>query len=347
MTDQSDAGNGALSTDDAVGLLIAGGEQDEAEGVEPDAEPTAEPEAEPAADEPSGEGGEEEREPDEPEAEAGPAVEPPPFWKPEHKEVFAKLPAEAQEAIKAYDQQREATVRGSMLQAAEARKSFDAQAAELAKLAPQVAAVADEAQAMFERPVEGLTDSQGNAIKPMPWSQIDFDAWHKQDPLAASVAWTRFQSETATLARIKAASQVSQKQAQDQAFGAYIADQTQALQVLNPDLASDPGKRAAIGKHLIERGYTPDVLRGIGALDLDVAYDAMRWRELQARAKTAPRAGAQPPRTAQAQSRTVRPSAAVPAVPSQKRAATEAANRFAQTGNIDDAVAALNARGSG
>lgn len=345
------AETGALTVDAAAGLLGPEPEEnEEAAPVEAEAKETPEPEAEApegASEAEAPEGEDPEPDPEEPEAVAEPALDPPPFWKPEDKADFAELPRKLQEKLRAYEDDRTKVTAQTLQQSAEARKAASAEAAKLAELAPKLAAVADQAQAMFERPVEGLTDGQGNPLQPFKWSEVNWPQWHKTDPLAATMAWTRYQAEAAEVQQIQSAKQLAQQQQERTAYDAYIQEEHEKLATVNPKLATDQAERQKVGNYLISRGYPPEAIGRAGALDFDTAHKAMLYDQLQAKVAQQPKPGAAPPRTPQAQSKAVRPSAAVPAVPPQKRAATEAANRFAQTGNIDDAVAALNARGSG
>lgn len=335
-----------LSTEDAIASLVGDDAPDDS--TELPAGDVPEPEA--LEDSEGGEGDEEIPEgegEDDPEGSPEPAVAAPPFWPEEDKALWSKIPAAAREAIRRAEDNRNQVTAESLRKSAEARKAANAEAAQLAQLSPRIAALADQAQAQFDKPVEGLIDSQGNPLQPVKWSAIDWPGWHKSDPIAASVAWTRFQSEKAETEQLQAANRVASDQALARNFGQYHQEQEEALRALNPDLSTKAELRQAVGKHLIERGYTPEELRGIGAKDMDVAYDAMRWRALQAKTQQAPKPGATPPRTTTPQARPLRTSAGAGSAPSKSRAAQEAAARFSKSGSTDDAVALLLSRGGG
>src|SRR5262249_4156272 len=78
-----------------------------------------------------------------------------------------------------------------------------------------------------------------------------------------------------------------------------------------PDLTDEklgPERKARIARDLIERGFAPDRIRWMNAEEAAYVNDALKWREAQAKARTA---SSQPKN--QPQRPTVRPTAGVPA----------------------------------
>jgi hypothetical protein len=168
------------------------------------------------------------------------------------------------------------------------------------------------------------------------WGKVDWVQLTTQIG-AEEATKLRFQygNEQAELQRIANAQQV----ASNISFQKYVEAEGEKLKAIAPELA-DPkdgvAKRHAVGQFLIESGIPPDALRGISAAQLAIAYDAMRYRQAQKAIGTkTPVAPAKAP--------AARPTAAKPQATSQKTKVAALYERAAQSGRIDDMVAAMNA----
>jgi hypothetical protein len=248
----------------------------------------------------------------------------PPFWSAEDKAWFAEQPPEVQAKVLGYEKNRDQATSRALREFAEARKGAHAEASQLAALRGGVDKLLGEASTRHA--------SSG-------WEGIDWVRWARENPAQALQGKIQYEQEQAELQRLSAAKHT----ADDQAFKAYVAEEGAKLSQVAPDLFRDQAKRQEVGRWLVEQGYPPQVLRGVGALDLTIARKAMQWDRADAALK-APKD--QNRNAGQAPGRAVRATAA-PAAPSHKRTAQDASNRFSQSRSKDDAIALLNARGNG
>lgn len=351
---------GRISIDQAVGLLNVEPPQEEAP-QEAAAEPEQPQEAPQEAPEQPESPQEPEEQPEAPEIEAAEEpdpepeaepLDPPLFWKSEDKAAFAQLPREAQERILGYENDRVVAHNKQLEAAATARKTYEAEAAKVLGLAERVNEIAARAEADFERPVEGLYDAEGRQMR---WSDLDWDGLRRASPQDFATWRAQYDFEQAELQRIKTAQQETAQEAQKAALTQHHQRTAEDLNKVAPHLLANNGERInAVGNYLSQKGYSPERLLWAEASDFVIAEKAMAYDELQAKAKAA-RTGAQqaptqpgaPRRPPQQASRPpVRPAPANTA-PSPKSTAQEAYAKFTRSGKIDDAVAALTARGSG
>lgn len=281
----------------------SGGEETEGEASSPD-------EAEDGAETPA-EDAEAEAEP-----EAVEPVEPPKYWSKDAKEAFAKLPADLQAVVLQQEGPRE-----------EAAAKAKAEAAELSQ----------KAQAEMGK-VQQFAELLGDNLS--KWVQTFQSRWGTQTPdwvayaqehgvETMTLAKAQFEAEQSQLAEAAQAQQVAQAQARD----AYVNAELAKLRKDAPELAT-PEKGNQIAQYLAKAGYPAEALANISAADMMLAHKAMLWDEAQAKAKAAPKPK---PAAPAAKAAPVRPAAAAPA----SSPARTAANRFAQTRSIDDAVALL------
>jgi hypothetical protein len=312
---------GALSVDQAIqGLLDQRPDEAPAsepvQAVEPEeendtpAEPTADAIEEEAPADPDAE----EVEQVEPEA---PAIDPPHSWDAEAKAEFAQLPRKAQEIILAREAQRDKAVFEAQARAAETVKRAEAEASTIGQYKAHLDQLLPRAQQVFAG----------------KWEGIDWAAWAQQDPIAAFQGKQEYEAELGQLQQLQRA----QQQTQQAQYAKFLEAEAQKLPQLAPDLA-DPEKgetrKAELQSFLNSVGFSNDTLRFADATQLSLAYDAMRYRQLQAKAKQAVTNTPVPARP------TLKPAAAQPA-PSKTRETERIKNRFAQTRSVDDAVALL------
>jgi hypothetical protein len=342
MTEQSaapGADSGALSVDQAAGLLLAvpaaaGGtppKKDQAAAGEPAAEHEipADPEAEEADDaqpeEAASDAGEGEGdvEPEEPDEGDDPAIEAPTSWDAEAKALFAQLPKELQGKLSEYQQQRDAQTGQAQQRAAETARRAEAEIAQFGRTKAALDQLLPHAQQVF----------RGR------WEGIDWAAWSQDDPIAAFQGKQAMEAEQAELQRLSAAQQQVQKQAYDR----FLVVEEQKLAQVAPDLADaqkGPKLRAELQSYLVGAGIPAAALDHADATQLSIAYKAMRYDQLQAQAKAQL---ARKPTTPPAKPG-LKPGAPAGGSP-KTRAVQAAANRFAQTKSVDAAVELLLARG--
>lgn len=261
----------------------------------------------------------EQQETEEPEA---PALDPPALWDDAGKEAFANLPREYQETILAQVGKQASNASKAIEQAAEARKAAEGHASKVTQLADALNGFLPKAMETFKG----------------RWDGVDWTTLAQQlDPQQYQIARAQYDAERQQLEQVQAATQ----QAEQLAYAQHVKQVETDLPNVAPDLADPKDGNARLQKvfaFLNARGYQPDRLKHVTAEDLALAYDAMRWREAQANAKTATKP---PPKPA---APVVKPTAAQSGT-TQQRAAQLAKNRFAQTRSIDDAVALLLSKG--
>lgn len=327
MSDVQAPADGALSIDDAVNQLDAEPREEEQAQPEPEAPEPEEPEEAPEEVEEA----EQAEEVEEPEVQA----EAPHYWSAEAKARFAELPPELQAVVAENEAGRERAVQKAQREAVEARKAAEAEVQAIQQRVQGLDEVLQRAEVQFDRPVPGLLNAEG---RPMRWAEVDWDAWFEEDYHSAAPWKAKFDAEQAALQRLTDARQ----KAEAERISNLRKVENGRIPEVIPDFADPkegPRRIEATLRHLVEeRGIPQDVLKAITAEELSIAYDAMRWREAQAKAQARP----QPQRPPAA--RPVRPAA--PAQTSTpQRQAEQARNRFAQTRSVDDAVALLNLRG--
>jgi hypothetical protein len=316
--------SGPLSIDQAVEQLTQTDAPAEAEAApEPEPEIEASPEAEdPEAAETPSEDGEVEAEP------TLEAVDPPHFWAAEDKEAFAQLSPELQVKILGYEKNRDVATAKAIQEAKEAEKRAEQEASRIAQLNERLDKLIPEAEAAFASKWPDQIDwvatlnqlTEGYGLEEGQRQYLLLKEQHEQDT------------------RQLAAAKVAKQEAEQQSFATFVQSEYAKLATVEPDL-TDPKlgaeRRQKVVTFLIERGVPAEQVRHAGAVELSLAYDAMRFREARKSGKAA--LGPKPAHTPAA--RPVTPAASIPQTP--QRAAAAVKNRFAQTRSVDDAVAFL------
>lgn len=246
--------------------------------------------------------------------------QPPPRWNAEEREAFAKMPAEVQDVLLAQEGKREAAVQKQKEEATKQAAEFQKRAALLDQMLPAA--------------IQTFSDKWAN----VNWATLPDQVGGEQ----AFKLKAQYEAERDQLAKLSAEHQ----KAQEEDFRKFVATEAEKLKTVAPDLVDEkqgPARKQELGKFLLGLGFPADRIQYMSADEASIAYDAMRWREAQAKAKTlaqAPKPSAQPAKP------TVKPTAAAPAQNSTTTKAANAMNRLKSSGRIDDAVAFLDARTS-
>lgn len=334
MTENTpDAGGEVLSVDAAVSLIQgAPVEQEEqapeapveaAVGAEEPSEETIPEDDAGEADEP----GDSEGEAEEIEAAAEP-INPPQWWSKEAKARFAELPPDLQAEVMAQEGKREEVV-------TKAKAEAKQQAEEATQRIKQVEQIVQGLNEVLPRALQNHQDK---------WADVDWAAWAEQDSEAAFKGRLQFEQEQRDLAELVRKQQEAVQVQQTE----FVKAEYAKLAEVAPDLYGNDEpvvqKRKEVGQFLLTQGIPAEALGTISAAELSLAYDAMRWREHQAKAKQAaanPKPIAPPKVPA---SPAVKAAAAPPVRTSQQRSVEQIRGRLARSNDpVADGVALLQA----
>lgn len=326
MSETAQVAEGApLSIEQAMGLLgpVAETEQEAApaEAVEDtpsEVVPTTEEADDPET--PAIEGEQDQELESDPET---PAIAAPKSWDAEERARFATLPKDVQSLIVNRETERDRAVSKAQQEASDQAKRTTQELAAIGEFKSKIAATLDQADQQFAD----------------VWDQVDWEALAAEDPQAYAINKERHAKAITAREQLRAA-KASTEAAE---FQSYIAAEKTKLSTVAPDLA-DPVKGGAllgkVGEFLLGLGYAANDLQRVSANDLAVAYDAYRWRQAQAGLTAQPRptlAAATPAKPA------LKPTASTQAASPQQRNVEQIRNRLAQTRDVDDAVAYLQA----
>lgn len=327
-------GNTGLSLDDAVALLDQEPDEDPAAGGAAAADAAGEGQAQQQNSEAETSAAEDtpgEAENQTPEGEEGeeqdPAVEPlaaPAYWSTEAKAKFDLLDPELQAVVLAQEGPRETAAAKAKEEAAQTRAQAD-------KEISGVQRFAEELQSFLPQAVQTFRSRWGDNPD---W--VAFAQTHGTE--AMTLAKVQYDTERTLLQQTANAAKV----AEETAHVAYLQAEAKTLAEIAPHLADPkdgPAKRAAVAKFLLDQKIPPTQLKGISAVELSIAHDAMLWRESQAKTSLSPVPKTPKPATQPL----TRGSAPAGLSDPKAKAAAAATTRFFKTGSIDDAVARLNA----
>ena len=316
-TETDQAESKPLSVEEAVALLdeqpSPAGEskaEPEASGAMPEADAESSPDTTDAAETAA--------------ASEASALEAPASWDETARARFAQLPADVQAVIASREAEHQKALTTAREEATEAKRDVDKRvSAEIGTLKTLLDKLVPEAAKTFKS----------------RWADIDWTTLpEKVGTDEAFKLKAQFEKERDQLQQLDSA----QKLADDRAYADFVKTESAKLKQVAPDLVDSDkgqGRREALGKFLTSQGYTPEQIRFMSAHDASIAYDAMRWRDAEAktralaRAKPAARPSPAPKPSALAATRTL---------PAKKT--DEAFRRLTKTGRVDDAVAYLNAR---
>jgi hypothetical protein len=297
------ADNVALTIAQATADLDAVERKENEAPAQADAASTEEPntEAEPAVEdaaepETAIEGDNAETEDAEGEAEEAelPAIEPPRFWDAEAKKRFGELPPDLQELVLAKETERDKATAKSIEEAALKRKAAEGEASRIAQLNGVLDKLLPQAIETFKSRWQGVD-----------WNAV-VDQYGAEQALKLR---NDFEREQGVVQQLQAA----KDEAEQVQFSRFVEAETAKLPEMVPDLVDPklgPERRAALGKFLIETGIPAENLKRISALETSIAYDAMRWRQAQAKAKVQAATPSTPAKTATPARPSVKPTAA-------------------------------------
>lgn len=289
---------GPLTIEQAVGVLDAADKKEEqgtpaVEATDTEAAPAVTTDVEPEA-VIDGEPAELEDGDAEVEETELPAIEPPRFWTAEEKARFSELPPDLQKLVLAKETDRDKVTSASLQKSAEARKAADGEASKLAQHIGNLDKLLPTAIETFRS----------------RWEGVDWNAVVDQYGADAALKLRNdFDREQGVIQQLQAAKDT----AEQVQFSKFVETEQAKIPELCPDLV-DPKlgqeRKVALGKFLIDNDIPPDAIRHITAKQTSIAYDAMRWRDAQAKAKAAASAPRTQPKPAVQPKPSVRPTAA-------------------------------------
>lgn len=253
--------------------------------------------------------------------EPAPEIAPPQSWDSEARAKFALLPRDVQEVIATREAARDRAISMALQEAAEARKRGQSDLTRIAEAKAAMDRVLPAAEAAFTR-----------------WRSVD---WAKlTDEVGVAEAFklrSQYESEQAQLQELRTAYQA----ASAETHRAYISGEVQRLGDVAPDLADakeGASRREAVGRFLVQQGVPESALPYISAVEMGIAYDAMRYRA----AKNSP--AAKPKPAGMGTRSVVRPSSAPSPASSKTKEIERLAARLERSRSMDDAVALMIAK---
>lgn len=283
------------------------------------------PEADPDPDNALAEG-EDTLEVDEPDAEAEddpePIPEPPVSWSKEDREGWAELTPKAREIVLRREADRDKAVSQAVQKASEATKAVQI----LSEQTNQIAHLATDA---FER------KWQEKAQGPIQWAALA----RQMDPAEYQALHAEYEADKIEVDRAAKAAAEQSKLAR----GAFLTEEWKKLEQIAPEL-TDPkeghARREKVASYLIEQGIPGEAVGDASAIEWKIAWKAMRFDMMEAKAKEQSALPRKNPAVAQA--KPVRPAAG--GDPSPTRTLQAAMTTLSKTGTVDAAVAALQAQ---
>lgn len=262
---------------------------------------------------------------EEPEAPQEPIPDPPQSWSKEDREAWAELTPKARDVVLRREKDRDTAVAKAMQQASEVTKGLQA-------LSDQTQQIAHLATSEFER--KWGKGEEGN----IDW--VKLAQLTRDDPYNYDYASTRAEFERERQ-ELKQAQRAAAQQA-ELADRTYLAEQAKELERIAPELV-DPkegqARRQKVSSYLVDAGFAPEVLRNISAVELKIAWKALRFDEMEAKAKQAATAPRRNPIATPA--KPVRPAGSGDASP--QRNLQGLSQRLTNSGKLDDFVALMDA----
>ena len=258
------------------------------------------------------------------EAEAEP-VDAPNWWDAEAKGRFAELAPELQAIVRAQEDKREVVTQKAKQEAAEARKTAEAEVNNLQKLAERANEVFGRAEATFKSKWDGMT--------PEIWSQLA-----QEDPETAFQLKLEYDAEQDNLKNVRETQAETTRIAQAKHF----EEQRTKLAELAPELVKSPERLQQVGKYIVDAGIPAEAISNADAIELNMVYKAMKYDEMIARARAAKNAA--PTSTKAVPQKSLAPAnTRETQLPPQERNIQQIKNRLNQTGSRDDLASLFKA----
>lgn len=199
------------------------------------------------------------------------AIQAPVSWSEEKKELFSKLPPEAQEYIHLRESQRDKGFQEKSTEVAELKKSFEAekQAIEQERLKYADALAVQINQGLPEKPSVDLLNPNSPNYNPENYhlqkAQFEDAALHQQ----------------ALMQQYEQTMQEQQNVQQEQ-FQKFVAEQNEILTNDLPEWSQD-GFKDNILTYATDNGYNPEQLQHASAQDIKTLSKAMKYDTLMAK----------------------------------------------------------------
>lgn len=213
----------------------------------------------------------EEADAEEPEEEAPEAVPPPHSWAKDDHDAWSSLTPEAQRVVLKREADRDKAVAQAVQRAAEMSKQLET----FAQRAEEYAHLGDDA---FER------KWGEKRLGPISWALLLNQARDDQEYQDLLNQKAMYDAEKADVESAKKRAAEQSELARD----AFLAQEWKALEEIAPEL-TDPkegkARREKVFSYLHETGIPREVLPDISAIELKLAWKAMRFDEMDAKAK--------------------------------------------------------------
>lgn len=193
-----------------------------------------------------------------------PTLDPPERWDAKGREFFATLPREHQEYLRERENLQRAEITKAQQKSAETVKAFETRITHLKSLADRI----DE---------QYVEPGQAAMKNWQTWfSSEDARELRKVNPGLYLEEEARYNDERAELNRaIKA-----KEAAAAEAFAEYAAEQKKLIPELIPELADEvegPKRKSELLTYLRETGFDADRIRGISAIEAQIAWKARKY----------------------------------------------------------------------
>lgn len=250
-----------------------------------------------------------------------PIPDPPQSWSKEDREGWEALTPKARETVLRREADRDKAVAKAVQQASETLKF--------------VQELAEKTESLAHLATDAMTQKWGANHNKIDWAGIA-----RTRPAEEYLA---LKAEYDTdIAELSEAARVAGEQ-RSLARNAFVAEQSKKLAEIEPELM-DPEKgaerRGKVYAWLEGEGFPREVLTELSAIELRAAYKAMRFDEMQAKAKAQ---AALPRKNPTTTAKPLPKSGGGGAAASLQRPVQAASQRLSKTGKVDDLVALFDA----
>jgi hypothetical protein len=198
------------------------------------------------------------------------AIQAPVSWSSEHKDIFAKLPPEAQEVIHLRESQRDKAFQDKSTEIAEMRKATEADLQRIEQERQAYVQTLDmlAQQSLPPKPNMELLNPQSSSYNP---EQYHIEKAQHEQGLEYQQGLRQEQARVAQ----------EQQAVQNQRFTEYVQEQDRILTEQMPEW-SVPETKKNIVDYASKQGYQPEQLKQASALDIQLLNKAMKYDKLMA-----------------------------------------------------------------